>query len=214
MPSADVWADYQRPVGADESVDGVGDLWGEPLNGNFGQLLKLKAKHPKLKVMISLGGWTLSKYFSDGALTAQSRRTLVQSCVDMFIKGNLPSLGPASRRPGRRPASSTASTWTGSGPAVRGTPATSSGPRTRQNFTLLLAEFRKQLDAYGREDRQALRVERLPARGTSEDLRPASRAQDLQLPRLRHRSGLRLPRHVGDRRPTTSRRSGCRPALR
>ena len=72
--SGDVWADYQRPVGAEESVDGVADQWGEPLNGNFGQLLKLKAKHPELKVLMSLGGWTWSKYFSDAALTAESRR--------------------------------------------------------------------------------------------------------------------------------------------
>src|SRR5262245_34169583 len=40
----DAWADYQRPVPAQESVDGIGDAWGEPLNGNFGQLLKLKAR--------------------------------------------------------------------------------------------------------------------------------------------------------------------------
>ncbi len=91
--SGDAWADYQRPVPAEESVDGVGDLWGEPLNGNFGQLLKLKAKHPDLKVMLSLGGWTWSKYFSDAALTAESREAFVASCVDLFIKGNLPSLG-------------------------------------------------------------------------------------------------------------------------
>ena len=56
--SGDVWADYERPVPAAESVDGVADQWGEPLNGNFGQLLKLKAKHPNLKVLLSLGGWT------------------------------------------------------------------------------------------------------------------------------------------------------------
>ena len=150
--SGDVWADYQRPVGADESVDGVGDLWGEPLNGNLGQLLKLKAKHPKLKVMISLGGWTWSKFFSDAALTAQSRAAFVQSCVDMFIKGNLPSLGPGeSGGPG-----SAAGVFDGidldwEWPGSEGNAGNIIRPEDKQNFTLLLAEFREQLDAYGRE---------------------------------------------------------------
>jgi chitinase len=149
--SIDVWADYQRPVGAGESVDGVADTWGKPLNGNFGQLLKLKAKHPELKVLISLGGWTLSKYFSDAALTAQSRATFVESCVDTFIKGNLPSLGagesggPASAA-GLFDGIDVDWEWPGSdgntGNVVR--------PEDKANFTLLAAEFRKQLDGYGR----------------------------------------------------------------
>lgn len=148
--SADVWADYQRPVGADESVDGVADAWGEPLNGNFGQLLKLKALHPDLKVLISLGGWTLSKYFSDGALTAQSRATLVSSCVDMFVKGNLPSLGAGDAGgPG-----SAAGLFDGidldwEWPGSDGNAGNIVRPEDKANFTLLAAEFRKQLDAYG-----------------------------------------------------------------
>src|SRR5262249_31537081 len=90
--SADAWADYQRPVGAGESVNGLDASATQPLHGNFNQLLELKAKPPQLKVLMSLGGWTLSKYFSDAALTDQSRRTLVASCIDMFLKGNLPNL--------------------------------------------------------------------------------------------------------------------------
>src|SRR5215470_18961901 len=92
--SGDVWADYEQPIAAANSVDGVAGQWGDPLNGNFGQLLKLKAKYPQLKVILSLGGWSWSKYFSDAALTPQSRAAFVSSCVDRFIKGNLPSLGP------------------------------------------------------------------------------------------------------------------------
>ena len=49
---------------------------------------------------MSLGGWTLSKYFSDAALTDASRKKLVSSCIDLFIKGNLPDM-PA-RNGGRR----------------------------------------------------------------------------------------------------------------
>jgi len=143
--SADPWADYERPVDAGESVDGVADAWGEPLNGNFGQLLKLKAKHRQLKVLMSLGGWTFSKYFSDAALTEQSRRTLVQSCVDLFIKGNLPTGAGAAA--GVFDGFDLDWEWPGSdgnaGNIIRA--------EDKANFTLLLAEFRRQLDAYGRQ---------------------------------------------------------------
>ncbi|HEU4422208.1 MAG TPA: glycoside hydrolase family 18 protein [Pilimelia sp.] len=153
--SVDVWADYQKVFTAEESVDGVADNWGEPLNGNFGQLLKLKAKHPKLKVNMSLGGWTLSKYFSDAVLTAESRRKLVSSCVDIFIKGNLPSLGPGDAGgPG-----SGAGVFDGidldwEWPNWPGNPGNILRPEDKKNFTLLLTEFRRQLDAYGRTTRK------------------------------------------------------------
>ncbi|MGW0707394.1 glycoside hydrolase family 18 protein [Streptomyces sp. NPDC002643] len=91
--AGDAWADYQKGFTAEESVDGVADQWGDSLKGNFNQLKKLKAKHPNLKVLVSIGGWTYSKYFSDAAATDASRKKFVKSCVDMFIKGNLPKLG-------------------------------------------------------------------------------------------------------------------------
>ena len=68
----------------------MGDVWSQPLKGNFNQLKKLKARHPQLKVFISLGGWTWSKNFSRFSMTAASRQTLVASCIDLYIKGNLP----------------------------------------------------------------------------------------------------------------------------
>src|SRR5258708_4646892 len=83
--SADPWADYQRPVSAEESVDGVAGGPGQALSGNFNQLRKLKLKHPDLKVLLSLGGWTLSANFSNAALTDESRKALVKSCIDTFM---------------------------------------------------------------------------------------------------------------------------------
>ncbi len=153
--SGDVWADYQRPVPAEESVDGVADQWGEALNGNFGQLLKLKAKYPNLKVNLSLGGWTWSKYFSDAALTPQSRAAFVSSCVDRFIKGNLPSLGAGDAGgPG-----SAAGLFDGidvdwEWPGSEGNTGNIVRPEDKANLVLLLKEFRTQLDAYGKQTHQ------------------------------------------------------------
>src|SRR5947207_5698768 len=89
----DSFADYQKSFDSSISVDGTSDAYGMPIVGNFHQLQELKKKHPNLKVLLSLGGWTYSKYFSDAAATDASRKKLVSSCIDMFIKGNIPSQG-------------------------------------------------------------------------------------------------------------------------
>jgi GH18 family chitinase len=70
----DEWADYQRPWTADESVTGQEVTWPRPLLGNFQQLQALKEQHPHLEVLISLGGWTWSKYFSDDAVVREYLR--------------------------------------------------------------------------------------------------------------------------------------------
>ncbi|MEU7903956.1 glycoside hydrolase family 18 protein [Actinoplanes sp. NPDC049118] len=63
----DSWADYEKPIAAADSADGVADTRGTGLRGNFGQLRKLKAAHPRLKVIWSFGGWTGSKGFAESA---------------------------------------------------------------------------------------------------------------------------------------------------
>ena len=142
--SADAWADYQVPFGADRAVDGVADEPGQPLYGNFNQLKKLKAKHPDLKVLISLGGWTLSKFFSDAALTPQSRQAVVESCIDLFIKGNLPGLVPGA---GAGVFDGIDLDW--EWPGSEGNVGNVIHAEDKQNFTALVAEFRRQLDVYG-----------------------------------------------------------------
>src|SRR5215213_5497529 len=54
--SVDPWADYQRPFSAAESVSGRADEPGQALAGNLNQLKQLKARFPKLRINISLGG--------------------------------------------------------------------------------------------------------------------------------------------------------------
>jgi chitinase len=64
----DTYADYDRFYTAAESVDGVADTWDTgALRGNFGQLRRLKAMFPKLKVVFSFGGWTYSGGFTAAA---------------------------------------------------------------------------------------------------------------------------------------------------
>ncbi|HEV8052747.1 MAG TPA: glycosyl hydrolase family 18 protein, partial [Parachlamydiaceae bacterium] len=54
--------------------------------GNFYQLYQLKKQNPKLKTLISLGGWTLSNPFSQMASTAAVREKFAQNCVDFCKK--------------------------------------------------------------------------------------------------------------------------------
>jgi len=86
--SLDTYADYGKRFDAGESVDGIADTVAQPLKGNFNQILKLKEKNTALRVLISLGGWTESYRFSEVASTEANRRAFVDSCIDMFIKGN------------------------------------------------------------------------------------------------------------------------------
>ncbi|WP_148716973.1 glycosyl hydrolase family 18 protein [Chitinolyticbacter meiyuanensis] len=146
----DAWADYQMDYKAADSVDGVGDEWENTLKGNFSQLKKLKKKYANLKVLISLGGWTWSKWFSAAAATPELRQKLVSSCIDVYIKGNL-------KKSDGDPAGGTGAAagifdgididW--EYPGGGGQPYNTSSAADRQNFSLLLKEFRTQLDALG-----------------------------------------------------------------
>jgi chitinase len=105
------------------------------LHGNFHQLQLLKKDHPHLKTLISVGGWSKSGRFSDAALTDASRSKFARSCVDFIAKygfdgvdidWEFPVTGGAERKKAR--------------------------PEDKENFTLLLAELRKQLDERGKMD--------------------------------------------------------------
>ena len=61
-----------------------GQTFSDPYKGNFGQLMALKQAYPDLKILPSIGGWTLSDpfYFFDDAA---KRKTFVDS-VEEFIR--------------------------------------------------------------------------------------------------------------------------------
>ncbi|MBP2428831.1 hypothetical protein JOH48_002783 [Bradyrhizobium elkanii] len=57
-----------------------------PLGGNFAQLAELKRDNPQLRILISLGGWNGSKYFSAAAATPLSRARFARSVIDAFFR--------------------------------------------------------------------------------------------------------------------------------
>lgn len=130
-------ADVERAYSAEESVSGVADSEAEgALRGNFNQLIQLKAKYPHLQTLISVGGWTWSANFSAAAESDEKRKTFVTSCIDIFLKqykGVFDGIDIDWEYP------------------VNGG-LQAGKPEDKQNYTLLLAEFRKQLDELGQVD--------------------------------------------------------------
>ena len=56
---------------------------------NFKVLAAVRRSHPHLKVLVSVGGWTWSKGFSDAVLTPDRRMRFVQSAVDFVRRHDL-----------------------------------------------------------------------------------------------------------------------------
>ncbi|HEY7889562.1 MAG TPA: glycoside hydrolase family 18 protein [Steroidobacteraceae bacterium] len=102
-------------------------------SGTFAALRKLRQAHPGLRLIVSIGGWDAAPQYSDIALTDRSRGKFAASCVQTFlaqqgfdgidIDWEFPVHGGMSR----------------------------SRPQDRANATALVREFRRQLDARGRE---------------------------------------------------------------
>jgi chitinase len=152
---SDPWSDYQAPTPADQSVDGVADDPNDPnqhLFGNFEQLRKLKAAHPNLRLVMSIGGWTGSVWFSDVAATQASREAFVSSCIDLVVKGNLPTGGwpPQAGGPGAAAGLFDGIDIDWEYPGIDPGNGAHHSPEDRHNATLLLQEFRRELGALGR----------------------------------------------------------------
>ncbi|MFD4992999.1 glycosyl hydrolase family 18 protein [Cellulosimicrobium cellulans] len=139
--------DFVAQVAAKDSVDGKADKPGQKLAGNFNQLKKLKAVSPDTKILISLGGWTWSDNFSEAASTAEGRTALVDSCLDLYIDGDLPVVD------GKGGPGAAAGIFDGididwEWPVTGGETA-NARPEDKENFLLLMEEFRTELDARG-----------------------------------------------------------------
>ncbi|PSK91369.1 chitinase [Murinocardiopsis flavida] len=141
------WAIYQRRYSAEESVDGKADRYEQPLAGSLNQLRKLRERRPELQTSISLGNWNWSKHFSDAARSEKSRAALVSSCIDLWLRGDLPK-SDGEPQGGKGAAEGVFDgidldwEWPGGG----GKEGNTERPEDKRNFTLLVEEFRGQLD--------------------------------------------------------------------
>ena len=90
------------------NVSSAGECVSEDSNSqteqaNFTGLRQLKRQQPALKTLISVGGYGLSTYFSDAALTSDTRRHFARTCVagarshSISVCGPLSTLSPFSR---------------------------------------------------------------------------------------------------------------------
>jgi chitinase len=118
-------------------VDGIicsGNGFEERDSLNFLKLHSLKSRNPNLKVLVSIGGWTWSKGFSDAALTPESRKIMTASGIDFLIKHRLDGLDFDWEYPALQ----------GDNNVVRDI--------DKENFVAMLKSFREALDSLGAID--------------------------------------------------------------
>lgn len=94
--------------------------------GNLAYLRSLKTKNPRLKVLLSIGGWQ-AEGFSDAALSTQSREVFAESVVTLLREHSLDGVDID---------------WEYPGQSVAGI---KSRPQDKQNFTALLKTLRAHL---------------------------------------------------------------------
>jgi chitinase len=98
---------------------------------NFAILNGLKQQNPDLKILVSVGGWTWSKNFSDASLTKESRKVFIDSAVVFVARYDLDGLDIDWEYPGLK----------GDGNKFR--------PEDKENYTLLLKELRLRFNREG-----------------------------------------------------------------
>jgi chitinase len=96
---------------------------------NLRKLSELKNINPNLKILISIGGWTWSKNFSDAVLSDTSRQNFATSAVDIVSKYNLDGIDIDWEYPG----------MIGDSNVYR--------PEDKENYTFLFRDLRHGLDS-------------------------------------------------------------------
>lgn len=102
---------------------------------NFAAFESIKASNPHLKLMVSVGGWSWSRNFSNVAMTEETRRAFANSAVKFLRDYKLDGLDID---------------W--EYPVEGGVEENSRAPEDKENFTLLMKTVREALDAAGSED--------------------------------------------------------------
>lgn len=136
---------------------------------HFDALKVLKQQHPRLRALISIGGWEAGG-FSDAALTPESRARFVSSCLALFFERHRGAFDGVDID------------W--EFPVYGGPKDITDRPEDRANMTLLAKEFRRQLDALARsrgQDEGYLLTAALPAgRVQSDGAYDPARSYDLR----------------------------------
>jgi len=99
---------------------------------NLRKLSELKKINPDLKILISIGGWSWSKNFSDATLTDTSTKNFALSAVDIVSKYNLDGIDIDWEYPG----------MIGDSNVYR--------PEDKEHYTILFKELREGLDSLSR----------------------------------------------------------------
>ena len=99
---------------------------------NLRNLAGLKAQNPSLKILISIGGWSWSKLFSDAVLTDSSRAVFASSSIELVSKYKIDGVDIDWEYPSQ----------IGDGNKFR--------PEDKQNYTLFFKILRQGLDSLGK----------------------------------------------------------------
>jgi chitinase len=101
---------------------------------NFRKLNELRQKNPDLKILISIGGWTRSRNFSDAVLTTERQKIFAKSAVEIMKNYNLDGVDID---------------W--EYPAMPGDEGNVYRREDKQNYTLMFEAIRAELDALEKE---------------------------------------------------------------
>ncbi|HNP23382.1 MAG TPA: glycoside hydrolase family 18 protein [Panacibacter sp.] len=103
---------------------------------NLRKLVELKQRNPAIKILISIGGWTWSKNFSDATLTDTSRKNFAESAVNIVAAYKLDGIDIDWEYPGMQ----------GDSNVYR--------PEDKGHYTLLFKELRSGLDELAKRTHQ------------------------------------------------------------
>ena len=107
---------------------------------NFRNLLKLKQINPNLKILISIGGWGGSRFFSDAVFTDTAREAFAASAVAIVKKYNLDGVDIDWEYPND----------IGAGNIFR--------PEDKHNYTLMFQKLRLDLDTLEKQSGHKLQL--------------------------------------------------------